>query len=110
MIRTLIAIAALVASVAAIAQALPQYGTARYGEARFAESDSFADVSEGSTTGNTFDSSDFGVDLGNFDTGTAEADASAQAIPSMPLWATITLAVLLWTVVYLMRRKETTHD
>ena len=108
--RSLFAIAALVASVAAVAQALPQYGVARYGEARFAESDSSADVSQDSATGSTFDSSGFGEDFGSFNTGIAEADASAQAVPSMPLWATITLAVLLWTVVYLMRRKETAHD
>ena len=74
MMRTLIAIAALVASVSAIAQALPLYGVARYGEARFATSE------------------------------------SAQAIPLMPLWATVTLAVALWAVVYLMRRKESTND
>ncbi len=53
--RLLIAIAALLASVSAIAQALPLYGVARYGEARFAASE------------------------------------SAQAVPSMPLGATITL-------------------
>lgn len=38
MFRSAIAVAALVASVAAIAQALPLYGVARYGEARFSES------------------------------------------------------------------------
>ena len=27
-------------------------------------------------------------------------------VPFMPLWATITLAVALWVVVYLMRNKE----
>jgi len=30
----------------------------------------------------------------------------ALPVPFMPLWATITLAVLLWAVVYLMRAKE----
>ena len=72
MMRALIAIAALVASVSAIAQALSLYGVARYGEARYA--------------------------------------ASESAIPSMPLWATVTLAVTLWAVVYLMRNKESTND
>ena len=74
MMRTLIAIAALVASVSAIAQALPLYGVAKYGEARFAASE------------------------------------SAQGVPSMPLWATVTLAVTLWAVVYLMRKKESAND
>ena len=72
--RTLIAIAALVASVAAIAQALPLYGVARYGEARFAASE------------------------------------PVQAVPSMPLWATVILAVTLWAVVYLTRKKESAND
>jgi hypothetical protein len=105
MFRSAIAIAALVASVVAIAQALPLYGVAQYGSARFAASESSADVSEGSTTGGTVDSSGFGVDLGGFTNGTAEEDASAQTVPSMPLWATITLACLLWTMVYLTRKK-----
>ena len=30
----------------------------------------------------------------------------ALPVPFMPLWATITLAVALWVVVYLMRNKE----
>ena len=30
----------------------------------------------------------------------------ALPVPFMPLWATITLAVALWVVVYLMRAKE----
>ena len=74
MMRTIIAIAALVASVSAISQALPLYGVARYGEARFAASE------------------------------------PVQAVPSMPLWATVTLAVTLWAVVYLMRNKESAND
>ena len=74
MFKSIIAIAALVASVSAIAQALPLYGVARYGEARFAASE------------------------------------SAQAIPLMPLWATVTLDVTLWAVVYLMRKKESAND
>jgi hypothetical protein len=74
MFRSAIVIAALVASVSAIAQALPLHGVARYGEARFAASE------------------------------------SAQAVPSMPLWATFTLAVTLWAVVYLIRKKESAND
>jgi hypothetical protein len=35
-----------------------------------------------------------------------QASAAALPVPFMPLWATITLAVLLWAVVYLMRAKE----
>ena len=30
----------------------------------------------------------------------------ASPVPFMPLWATITLAVALWVVAYLMRSKE----
>ena len=30
----------------------------------------------------------------------------ALSVPFMPLWATITLAVALWVVVYLVRNKE----
>ena len=74
MMRTIIAIAALVASVSAISQALPLYGVARYGEARFAASE------------------------------------PVQAVPSMPLWATVILAVTLWAVVYLTRKKESAND
>jgi hypothetical protein len=59
MFRSVIAVAAMVASVSSIAQALPLCGVARYGQVRFAASE------------------------------------SVQAIPSMPLWATITLAVAL---------------
>ena len=74
MMRALTVLAALVASVSAIAQALPLYGVARYGEARFAASE------------------------------------SAQAVPSMPLWATVTLAVTLWAVVYVVKNKESAND
>ena len=35
-----------------------------------------------------------------------QAGADAQPVPFMPLWATITLAVALWVVAYLMRSKE----
>lgn len=75
--RFLIAVAALVASVSAIAQTLPLYGVARYGEAVFAQ---------------------------------ASGGADALPVPSMPLWATVTLAVTLWAVVYLMRKKESAND
>ena len=74
MMRISIAIAALVASVSAISQALPLYGVARYGEARFAASE------------------------------------PVQAVPSMPMWATVILAVTLWAVVYLTRKKESAND
>ena len=35
-----------------------------------------------------------------------QAGADALPVPFMPLWATITLAVTLWVVAYLMRSKE----
>ena len=54
----------------AVAQSLPRFGTARFGDATF---------------------------------GAAE---SALPVPFMPLWATITLAVALWVVAYLVRSKE----
>ena len=38
--------------------------------------------------------------------GQASAGADALPVPFMPLWATITLAVTLWVVAYLMRSKE----
>ena len=38
--------------------------------------------------------------------GQASAGADALPVPFMPLWATITLAVALWVVAYLMRSKE----
>jgi hypothetical protein len=38
--------------------------------------------------------------------GQASAGASALPVPFMPLWATITLAVALWVVAFLMRSKE----
>ena len=68
--RTCVFSLALTASLAAIAQSLPVFGTAKFGEAQF---------------------------------GFAEP---ALPVPFMPLWATITLAVALWVVAYLMRSKE----
>ena len=67
---------ALTASLFAIAQSLPVFGTAKFGQAVFGEASA-------GTTG-----------------------ADALPVPFMPLWATITLAVTLWVVVYLMRSKE----
>ena len=58
-------------SLVAVAQSLPQFGTAIFGQATF-----------------------------------SQAGADALPVPFMPLWATITLAVALWAVVYLMRAKE----
>ena len=71
--RTFVLIFALGASLLAIAQSLPVFGTARFGEAVF---------------------------------GQASTGADALPVPFMPLWATITLAVALWVVAYLMRSKE----
>ena len=38
--------------------------------------------------------------------GQASSGADALPVPFMPLWATITLAIALWAVAYLMRSKE----
>jgi len=38
--------------------------------------------------------------------GQASSGGDALPVPFMPLWATITLAVALWVVTYLMRSKE----
>ena len=38
--------------------------------------------------------------------GQASSGADALPVPLMPLWATITLAIALWVVAYLMRSKE----
>ena len=38
--------------------------------------------------------------------GQASTGADALPVPFMPLWATITLAVALWALAYLMRSKE----
>ena len=64
------------ASLLAVAQSLPRFGTAKFGQAVFGEAS----------------------------VGTTGADA--LPVPFMPLWATITLAVALWAVAYLMRSKE----
>ena len=69
---------ALTASLFAIAQSLPVFGTAKFGQAVFGEAS----------------------------VGTTGVGADALPVPFMPLWATITLAVTLWVVAYLMRSKE----
>ena len=38
--------------------------------------------------------------------GQASSGADALPVPFMPLWATITFAVALWVMAYLMRSKE----
>ena len=76
--RTCVFSLALTASLLAIAQSLPRFGTAKFGQAVFGE----ASVC---TTG---------------------VGADALPVPFMPLWATVTLAAALWAVAYLMRSKE----
>ena len=71
--RTCVFSLAVTASLLAVAQGLPTFGSARFGEAVF---------------------------------GQASTGADALPVPFMPLWATITLAVALWVVAYLMRSKE----
>ncbi len=75
--RTCVFSLAVTASLLAIAQSLPTFGTAKFGQAVFGE------ASVGTLCG-----------------------ADALPVPFMPLWATITLAVALWVVAYLMRSKE----
>ena len=74
--RQLIVLSAVFFSGLAVAQSLPRFGTARFGQAVFGEASVGA------------------------------AGANALPVPFMPLWATITLAVTLWVVAYLMRSKE----
>ena len=74
--RTCVVIFTFGASLLAIAQSLPVFGTAKFGQAVFGEAS----------------------------VGTTGADA--LPVPFMPLWATITLAVALWAVAYLMHSKE----
>ena len=76
--RTCVFSLALIASVLAIAQSLPVFGTAKFGQAVFGEAS----------------------------VGTTSVGADALPVPFMPLWATITLTVTLWVVAYLMRSKE----
>lgn len=76
--RKLVVVTAIFFSGLAIAQSLPRFGTAKFGQAEFGEAS----------------------------VGTTSVGADALPVPFMPLWATITLAVALWVVVYLMRAKE----
>ena len=71
--RTCVFSLASAASLLAVAQGLPKFGTAKFGEAVF---------------------------------GQASTGADALPVPFLPLWATITLAIALWALVYLMRSKE----
>ena len=75
--RRLCYISALFFSGLAVAQSLPRFGTAKFGQAVFGEAS----------------------------VGTTGVGADALPVPFMPLWATITLAVTLWLVAYLMRSK-----
>ena len=76
--RKLVVITAIFFSGLAIAQGLPKFGTAKFGQAVFGEAS----------------------------VGTTGVGADALPVPFMPLWATITLAVALWVVAFLMRSKE----
>ena len=76
--RTCVFSLALTASLLAIAQSLPVFGTAKFGQAVFGEAS----------------------------VGTTGADA--LPVPFMPLWATITLAVALWAVSYTHLRAHET--
>ena len=76
--RTCVVILALGASLLAIAQSLPVFGTAKFGLAVF----------------------------GGASVGTTSVGPDALPVPFMPLWTTITLAIALWVVAYLIRSKE----
>ena len=74
--RTCVFSLALTASLAAIAQSLPVFGSAKFGQAVFGEAS----------------------------VGTTGADA--LPVPFMPLWATIALAVALCVMAYLTRTNK----
>ena len=76
--RTCVFFLAVTASLLAVAQSLPVFGTAKFGQAVFGEAS----------------------------VGAAGVGADVLPVPFMPLSATITLAVALWVVAYLMRTKE----
>ena len=76
--KKLVVLSAVFFSGLAVAQGLPRFGTAKFGQAVFGEAS----------------------------VGTTSVGADALPVPFMPLWATITLAVALWVVAYLMRSKE----
>ena len=76
--KNLVVLSAMFFSGLAVAQSLPVFGTAKFGQAVF----------------------------GGASVGTTSVGPDALPVPFMPLWATITLAVALWVVAYLMRSKE----
>ena len=76
--KKLVVVTAVFFSALAVAQSLPKFGTAKFGLAVFGEAS----------------------------VGTTSLGADALPVPFMPLWATITLAVALWVVAFLMRSKE----
>ena len=76
--KKFVVLSALFFSGLAVAQSLPRFGTCKFGQAVFGEASG----------------------------GPACAGADALPVPFMPLWATVTLAVALWVVAYLMRSKE----
>ena len=76
--KRLVVLSAMLFSGLALAQGLPRFGSARFGQAVFGQAVS----------------------------GQASAGPDALPVPFMPLWATITLAVALWIVAYLMRSEE----
>ena len=76
--KNLVVLSAVFFSGLAVAQSLPVFGTAKFGLAVF----------------------------GGASVGTTGVGADSLPVPFMPLWTTITLAVALWVVAYLMRSKE----
>ena len=76
--KKLVVLSAVFFSGLAVAQSLPRFGTAKFGQAVFGEAS----------------------------VGTTGVGADALPVPFMPLWATITLAIALWVVAFLMRSKE----
>ena len=76
--KKLVVLSAVFFSGLAVAQSLPRFGTAKFGQAVFGEAS----------------------------VGTTSVGADALPVPFMPLWATITLAVALWVMAFLMRSKE----
>ena len=76
--RKLVVVTAIFFSGLAVAQSLPRFGTAKFGQAVFGEAS----------------------------VGTTSVGADALPVRLMPLWATITLAVALRVLAYLMRAKE----
>ena len=76
--KNLVVLSAVFFSGLAFARSRPVFGTAKFGQAVF----------------------------GRASVGTTSVGADALPVPFMPLWATITLAVALWVVAYMMRSKE----